>query len=81
MPHFKTVLGERFELDNKILRDVDYAFELVKKIYDNGGVTGEHLTANGWAVFEKMPNPEHVKKIEKRGLKIILLKELEKKLK
>ena len=77
MPHFKTVLGERFELDNKILRDVDYAFELVKKIYDNGGVTGEHLTASGNAVFISMPNPEHVKKIEKRGLKIMLLEELE----
>ena len=81
MPHFKTVLGERFELDNKILRDVDYAFELVKQIYDNGGVTGEHLTASGWAVFENMPNPEHVKKIEKRGLKVMLLKELAEKLK
>ena len=81
MPHFKTVEGERFELDNKILRDVDSAFELVKKIYDNGGVTGEHLTASGYAVFLGMPNAEHVKKIEKRGLKVMLLEELENKLK
>ena len=81
MPHFKTVEGERFELDNKILRDVDSAFELVKKIYDNGGVTGEHLTASGYAVFLGMPNAEHVKKIEKRGLKVMLLEELESRLK
>ncbi len=81
MPHFKTVLGERFELDNKILRDVDSAFELVKKIYDNGGTTGEHLTGSGYAVFLGMPNAEHVKKIEKRGLKVMLLEELESKLK
>ena len=81
MPHFKTVVGERFELDHKILRDVDYAFELVKKIYDNGGSTGEHLTVHGTAVFESEPHPELRKKIEKRGLKIILLKELEEKLK
>ena len=81
MPHFKTVLGERFELDNKILRDVDSAFELVKKIYDNGGVTGEHLTASGYVVFLGMPNAEHVKKIEKRGLKVMLLEELESRLK
>ena len=81
MPHFKTVLGERFELDHKILRDVDSAFELVKKIYDNGGVTGEHLTGSGNAVFAAMPNPEHVKKLEKRGLKVMLLEELEEKLK
>jgi hypothetical protein len=81
MPHFKTVVGERFELDHKILRDVDNAFELVKKIYDNGGSTGEHLTSKGWAVFESEPHPELRKKIEKRGLKVMLLKELESKLK
>ncbi len=81
MPHFKTVLGERFELDSKILHDVDFAFELVKKIYDNGGMTGEHLTGRGTAVFIKEPNPEHRKKIEKRGLNIMLLQELEEKLK
>ena len=81
MPHFKTVAGERFELDNKILRDVDFAFELVKKIYDNGGVTGEHLTGRGYSVFLNEPHPELRKKIEKRGLKVILLSELEEKLK
>ena len=81
MPHFKTVLGERFELDNKILRDVDSAFELVKRIYDNGGITGERLTGRGTAVFISKPNPEHLKKLEKRGLKVMLLEELEAKLK
>lgn len=81
MPHFKTVAGERFELDNKILRDVDFAFELVKKIYDNGGVTGEHLTGRGYSVFLNEPHLELRKKIEKRGLKVILLSELEEKLK
>ena len=60
---------------------IDAAFELVKKIYDNGGSTGEHLTGRGWVVFEKMPNPEHVKKIEKRGLKIVILDHLQEKLK
>ena len=77
MPHFKTVQGMRFELDHKILRDVDTAFELVKKIYDNGGMTGEHLTGKGNAVFIEQPHPEHVKKLEKRGLKVMLLEELE----
>jgi DNA polymerase III epsilon subunit-like protein len=77
MPRHKTVLGQKFELDHKILRDVDNAFELVKKIYDNGGITGEHLTGKGNAVFISMPHPEHVKKLEKRGLKVMLLEELE----
>jgi hypothetical protein len=81
MPRYKTVLGQRFELDHKIMHDVDAAFELVKKIYDNGGVTGEHLTGSGYAVFSAMPHPELVKKIEKRGLKVMLLEELEEKLK
>ncbi|MCR4630844.1 MAG: hypothetical protein K5786_04370 [Treponema sp.] len=76
-PHFKTVLGMKFELDKKILRDVDYAFELVKQIYDNGGSTVERAVGSGYAVFENRPNDEHVKKIEGRGLKVMLLEELE----
>ena len=76
-PHFKTVLGMKFELDKKILRDVDYAFELVKQIYDNGGSTVERVVGSGYAVFENRPNDEHVKKIEGRGLKVMLLEELE----
>lgn len=81
MPHFKTVLGERFELENKILRDVDEAFELVKKIYDNGGITGEHLSGKGYSVFISEPHSELRKKIEKRGLQVLLLKDLQDKLK
>ena len=67
----------KFELDKKILRDVDYAFELVKQIYDNGGSTVERAVGSGYAVFENRPNDEHVKKIEGRGLKVMLLEELE----
>ncbi len=80
-PRFKTAVGMKFELDKKVLRDVDYAFELVKQIYDNGGTTVERATGSGYAVFETMPNPEHVKKIEARGLKVMLLDELEERLK
>lgn len=80
-PKFKTVLDERFELDRKILRDVDYSLELVKRIYDNGGIAGEHFSSNGYYVFESLPNAEHVRKIENRGLKVILLSDLENKLK
>ena len=81
MPHHKTVLGERFELDRRIMNDVDFAFELVKQIYDNGGATVEHLTGKGTAVFERMPNAEHVKKLTGRGIKVMTLEELEEKLK
>ena len=81
MPRFKSVLGEKFQLDGKLLRDVDYALELVKKIYDNGGVTGEHLTGKGNVVFEKLPNEHVIKKIKDRGLGVMTLDELESKLK
>ena len=81
MPRFKTVEGQKFQLDGKILKDPESALELIKKIYDNGGITGDHLTAKGSVVFEKMPNSEVIKKIEKRGLSIILLEDLLAKLK
>lgn len=75
-PHFKTVLNEVYEIDGKILKDVDLGFELVKQIYDNGGVVKEHLVGNGNAVFDSMPNQQLAAKIEKRGLKIVLLDDL-----
>lgn len=75
-PHFKSLLGQKFELDKKVMKDVDFAFALVKRIYDNGGIVFEHLRGNGNIIFENMPQAEHVKKIEDRGLKIILLSDL-----
>ena len=81
MPKFKTVAGQIFQLDHKILKDPVKALELIKKIYDNGGITGDRLTGKGTVVFEKKPHEEVVKKIEKRGLLTITLEELEGKLK
>jgi len=75
-PHFKSLLGQKFELDKKVMKDVDFAFALVKRIYDNGGIVFEHLREKGNIIFENMPQAEHVKKIEDRGLKIILLSDL-----
>lgn len=85
-PHFKTLVGKKFELDRKILRDVDYAFELVKRIYDNGGMTVEHVFADkssqAFVVFENIPdNPHLLKKITDRGAKTMTLEELEEELK
>ena len=81
MPRFKSVIGEKFQLDGKLLKDVDAALELVKKIYDNGGIIGEHLTGKGNVVFEKLPNEQAIKRIKDRGLGVITLEELESKLK
>lgn len=77
IPRYKTVLNQKFQIGGKNFRDVDRVFELVKKIYDNGGVTYEHLIGEGNVVLESEPHPELRKKIEKNGKKIILIDELE----
>ncbi|MCR4580201.1 MAG: hypothetical protein K5681_07640 [Treponema sp.] len=88
-PHFKTLSGKKFELDRKVMRDVDYAFELVKQIYDNGGMVLEHITgvspkaassggAEAFVVYENKPdNPHLLKKLSERGIKPMSLDELE----
>jgi len=75
-PGHKTVLNQKFEFDHKLLKDVDTAFVLIKKIYDNGGVTYEHATGSGSVVCLEEPHAEFVKKVESRGLKVMLLDEL-----
>jgi len=75
-PGFKTVLNQKFEFDHKLLKDVDTAFVLIKKIYENGGVTYERATGNGSVVCLEEPNEEFVKKAAGRGLKVVLLDEL-----
>lgn len=77
IPRYKTVLNQKFQIGGKNFRDVDRVFELVKKIYDNGGVTYEHLIGEGNVVLESEPHLELRKKIEKSGKKIILIDELE----
>ncbi len=84
MPRFKTVTACRFELDRKIMHDVDQAFELVKRIYENGGMVCERITGRlpagekAYAVFTRVPdNPHFLKKLKERGLETMSLDELE----
>ena len=88
MPRFKSVQGYRFELDRKIIHDVDQAFELVKRIYENGGMVCERITGRlpagekAFALFIKTPeNPHFLKKLKERGVETMSLDELEKLLK
>jgi len=81
MPRHKSLLGKHIELDGKILKDVDYAFVLVKRIYDCGGIMHEHCTGSGYAVFD-VENVEELNenlraKIKNRGLEVISLADLE----
>lgn len=84
MPRHKGLLGIHVELDGHVLKDVDYAFELVKRIYDNGGIVHEHCTGSGLCVFDvenvSELNENLVAKVQKRGLEVITLSELESKL-
>ena len=84
MPRFKSVAGYRFELDRKIMHDVDSAFELVKRIYENGGMVTERITGRlpagekAFAVFEnEQDNPYVLKKLKDRGVEAMSLEELE----
>ena len=75
-PSFKTVVGQYFEIDGQIMKDVDYAFELVKQIYDNGGIVCERVTGKGSVIFDEMPRAEVIAKINKRNLSVITLDKL-----
>ena len=80
MPRFNNLKGMSFEFDNKLLKDVDLAFEVIKKIYDCGGVVREHLDGRekGIVLFKNDEiHPELKKKIEKRNLKALSLSELD----
>ncbi|MCQ2592570.1 MAG: hypothetical protein MJ188_07260 [Treponema sp.] len=77
-PHFKTVANKCFQLDSKLLHnDVDTAFLIAKKIYDNGGTLYEYLTVPGTVVFEDEEVSEKQKeKIRKRNLSAVTVDEL-----
>lgn len=74
MPKHKNLAGQKFEINNKLLHDVDTSFELVKKIYECGGMTVEHLTSKGTVIFPDGDIPEEtVIKLEKRNLTAVTL--------
>ncbi len=75
-PRYKTVLNRKFEFDRNVLHDVDTAFELIKKIYDNGGTVYEHLAADGEVIFSELPNKEVLDKLEQRRKKAVRVDEL-----
>ena len=81
IPRHKGLLGKHLELDSHILKDVDYAFALAKRIYDCGGVIHEHCTGSGAVVFDIESadelNEHLVEKIKKRGLEVMTLGQLE----
>lgn len=77
-PGHKTIVDQYFEFDHKLMHDVDTAFMLIKKIYDNGGVTVEHLTKAGKVIFHDdfPPNENQLAKLKSRGLEAISVSEL-----
>ena len=77
-PRYKKLVGQSFEFDSKLLKDVDLAFELIKKIYECGGMVCEHLTGSGSIIFVDENIPEGLaQKIAKRNLKIVTIEQLD----
>ncbi len=83
-PHHKSLLDKHFEFDGKLLKNVDVAFELIKNIYDCGGIVHEHCMLGGILVCNYTNNKEipdgFKEKAQKRGLEIISYGELQEKM-
>lgn len=76
-PGHKTIVGNKYELSSSLMKsDIDMSFALVKKIYDNGGTTFEHLVGDGYVIFEENPDDLIIEKLKKRGLKAVTLEEM-----
>ncbi len=76
-PSHKTIVGNKYELSSSLMKsDIDMSFALVKKIYDNGGTTFEHLVGDGYVIFEENPDDLIIEKLKKRGLKAVMLEEM-----
>ena len=65
-PKFKKLIGQKFEIDGKLFKDVDTTFELVKKIYEYGGCVYEHLTTGGTVIFQDEISDQIKTKIRKK---------------
>lgn len=83
-PHHKSLLDKHFEFDGKLLKNVDVAFELIKNIYDCGGIVHEHCMSGGILVCNYTNDKEipdvFKEKAQKRGLEIISYGELQEKM-
>ena len=73
--------GERFEFDKKLFTDLEFLLDFAKEIYNYGGVLGEKINGKGTVIFadDKIIPPIR-QKIEKRGLKIATVEEIQNKM-
>ena len=75
-PAHKNLMGNYYEFDGKLMKDVDTAFELVKHIYNCGGVVVEHLTQKGTVIFlDEIPSVV-AERAKKRGLETCSVDEI-----
>lgn len=73
--------GERFEFDKKLFTDLEFLLDFAKEIYNYGGVLGEKINGKGTVIFadDKIIPPIR-QKIERRGLKIATVEEIQNKM-
>lgn len=75
-PKYKSVINQKFAFSTNLFNDIDLAFDLIRQIYDNGGTVYEHLIGEGSIICMSQPSQEYIKRNKEKGVKIILLKEL-----
>jgi len=77
-PRYKTLVNQVFAFDPKLFKsDVDTAFELAKRIYDNGGTLVEHLNCKGTLIFSNSKNEASQKaRLQKQGNETITVEKL-----
>lgn len=78
-PIRKTYIGQKFEINKKVFSDLERALNIVKRIYEGGGVIVERLKEKGNIVFlEGTVEPEKKESILKKGYSIVYVEEIEK---
>ena len=78
-PIRKIYAGQKFEINKKVFSDLERALNIVKRIYEGGGVIVERLKEKGNIVFlEGTLEPEKKESILKKGYSIVYAEEIEK---
>lgn len=69
----KPFFGKQFELDRGIYHDLEDAYEVVKTLYDEGGVVSQHISGKGYFVIKDAISEKVREKYEKRGIEVVTL--------
>ena len=72
-----SITGKQVEIDRNIMHDPESAYEIVKKIYDHGGMIVNKLNNNGYFIIQSHIPSNVRQKYESRNNKVLTLDELD----